>query len=64
MKDHDVIDMVPVYREELSMKEFVKLVEENQDKILRSKPVPAKLGGKGFGKIEVEYKYPTYKFAL
>lgn len=35
---------------------YLKFLEKNKELIVKVKVVPAKLGGKGFGRIEVEYK--------
>ena len=35
---------------------YLKFLEKNKELIVKVKVVPAKLGGKGFGRIEVEYE--------
>jgi hypothetical protein len=35
---------------------YLKFLQKNKELIVKVKVVPAKLGGKGFGRIEVEYK--------
>lgn len=56
----DVIDMVRVDKELLNADEYLKLRKENPSSIKGTRIVPARLGDKDFGKIEVTYKTAKY----
>lgn len=57
----DIIDLMPISRERLSPKQFLKLVNENPSLIKSSRAVPPKPGSANFGSFEVAYSRPVYK---
>ncbi len=44
----------------LTPEEYLKLVEKDRSAVKSAKIVPPKLGEKGFGKLRVNPKTPTY----
>ena len=61
MKKQTTIDIFPVKDEDLTPEEFIELVEKNPSLIERSSIIHPRLGGRGFGRIHVEYSRPRYK---
>lgn len=56
----NIIDMVRTDKELLSAEDYLKLRDEDRASIKSTRIVPARLGGDGFGKIEVTYKSARY----
>ncbi|MCF8156421.1 MAG: hypothetical protein K9K35_10485 [Rhodoferax sp.] len=61
MNSANSIDVFPVREELLKPEEFLDLVERNPSMIERSTFIPPKLGGPGFGFIQVQYSRPKYR---
>jgi len=56
----DIIDMIRVDKEQLTPEEYLLLRKKNSNSIKHTRIIPARLGEKGFGKIEVTYKSAKY----
>lgn len=55
------LDARPVTKEVISAGDFVRLSEDQKQKIKSVEIVPPRLGSRGFGGIKVDYKTPVYK---
>lgn len=54
---------MPIERERLSAKKFLKLVQERPSVIKTAKVIPPIPGSPGFGSFEVVYTRPMYRSA-
>ncbi len=54
------IELLPKKTVRVSPKKFLQMSEEERTKIARCRFIPPKLGGKGFGKVELTYRHPIY----
>lgn len=55
------IEMMPTVQETISLREFVRLTEEEKNRIESVQIQPPLIGKKGFGRVIVTYKSPVYK---
>lgn len=60
MKKPSTFEAIRRQREMLSPEAFLELSRHSPQAIKSSRIVPPRLGGPGFGKIEVEYAHPRY----
>lgn len=58
------LDAAPVYEEELSAAEFLKLSLESPHIIKSSRAIMPRQGHKGFGSFHVQYLYSRHRVAL
>lgn len=56
------LDLSKMYEESLSPEEYLNLSDKERRNIASTKIVPARLGKAGFGRIQVTYKMPTYRY--
>ena len=61
MKPDTFTTLQPVKREVIAPRAFQRLVAERPHAIARSRFVAPRLGGKGFGRFDVEYVVPELR---
>jgi len=57
----DIMDILPIRQEDLSVGDFAEMARSAPWMIARSTIVPPRLGESGFGSIRVEYSRPQYR---
>lgn len=57
------LDLTPVYEEELSAAEFLKLSKNTPEIIKSSRAIMPRQGHSGFGSFMVKYLYPRHRVA-